>query len=326
MLKQEINGQIKYAQDIVDAFDKAAKGAVKNYQAENGTKKAADDGGDLQYSLNSFEDGKRFVDVQTDQHLFEGLSYKERGDKATSIIKERFKGKVIGIDNQVFVNGRTATEYGFPSKKLDDDLQEAKMRASTEIDNLIDAGTNFRTEPDGKDGHVHPNSVGDFRYFDTIFKVGVEYYSGVINIMPIQRGLLLKDITKIENITKDIRSSYGSNPKTTFLRDASMDIVLSEGENVNKKDLTDSDQRYLSERPDRMSDTEVLVRAAEAVQAKDAATSKLTAAQKDALSIMLKRAQKLYDEQQRKEKMVAEGCCKKLDISKSIVTRTRMSE
>ena len=107
------------------------------------------------------------------------------------------------------------------------------MRASTELDNLIDAGTNFRTAPDGKDGHVHPNAVGDFQYFDTTFKVGNEYYKGTVNIEPVSKGLLLKDITKIENITQDISSSYGQNPKSTFLRDASMDSIRTDGENVN---------------------------------------------------------------------------------------------
>ncbi len=112
-------------------------------------------------------------------------------------------------------------------------FRDAKMRASTELDNLIDAGTNFRTAPDGKDGHVHPNAVGDFQYFDTTFKVGNEYYKGTVNIEPVSKGLLLKDITKIENITQDISSSYGQNPKSTFLRDASMDSIRTDGENVN---------------------------------------------------------------------------------------------
>lgn len=113
------------------------------------------------------------------------------------------------------------------------DIRDAKMRASTELDNLIDAGTNFRTAPDGQDGHVHPNAVGDFQYFDTTFKVGNEYYKGTVNIEPVSKGLLLKDITKIENITQDISSSYGQNPKSTFLRDASMNSIRTDGENVN---------------------------------------------------------------------------------------------
>ena len=190
---------------------------------------------DIRYSLKQFDDGKRFVDVETDQAQFDGLSDKEKTKLAIRIIKDKFAGRVVGLDNRVFVNGRGAAEYGHPSKNIDSDIRNAKMRASTELDNLIDAGTNFRTEPDGRDGHVHPNAVGDFQYFDTVFKVGQEYYQGVINIEHTSRGLLFKDITKIENITQDISSSYGTNPKSTFLRDASMETVTQEKESVKRK-------------------------------------------------------------------------------------------
>lgn len=200
--------------------------------AAQSSKNAATEGG-VRYSLNEFADGKRFVDVQTEQSQFDGLDDKQKTKRAIQVIKEKFAGKVIGIDNRVFVNGRSAAEYGHPSKNISSDIRDAKMRASTELDNLIDAGTNFRTAPDGKDGHVHPNAVGDFQYFDTTFKVGNEYYKGTVNIEPVSKGLLLKDITKIENITQDISSSYGQNPKSTFLRDASMDSIRTDGENVN---------------------------------------------------------------------------------------------
>ena len=200
--------------------------------ASQNSKNAAGEGG-VRYSLNEFADGKRFVDVQTEQSQFDGLDDKQKTKRAIQVIKEKFAGKVIGIDNRVFVNGRSAAEYGHPSKNISSDIRDAKMRASTELDNLIDAGTNFRTAPDGKDGHVHPNAVGGFQYFDTTFKVGNEYYKGTVNIEPVSKGLLLKDITKIENITQDISSSYGQNPKSTFLRDASMDSIRTDGENVN---------------------------------------------------------------------------------------------
>ena len=178
----------------------------------------------VKYSLKSFENGVRFVDVQTDQHLFDELSDNDKGRMATKIIKERFAGKVVGRDNKVFVNGRSAAEYGHPTKRISGVEYDAKMRASTELDNLIDAGRNFRTEPDGRDGHIHPQATGDFKYFDTIFKVGEEYFEGIINILPNKRGDLLTDITQIKNITQDISSSYGKNPKSTFLRDNSEDI------------------------------------------------------------------------------------------------------
>lgn len=207
---------------LQQAFEAAAQNS-KNVATEGGAR----------YSLNEFADGKRFVDVQTEQSQFDGLDDKQKTKRAIQVIKEKFAGKVIGIDNRVFVNGRSAAEYGHPSKNISSDIRDAKMRASTELDNLIDAGTNFRTAPDGKDGHVHPNAVGDFQYFDTTFKVGNEYYKGTVNIEPVSKGLLLKDITKIENITQDISISYGQNPKSTFLRDASMDSIRTDGENVN---------------------------------------------------------------------------------------------
>lgn len=207
---------------LQQAFEAAAQNS-KNAATEGGTR----------YSLNEFADGKRFVDVQTEQSQFDGLDDRQKTKRAIQVIKEKFAGKVIGIDNRVFVNGRSAAEYGHPSKNISSDIRDVKMRASTELDNLIDAGTNFRTAPDGKDGHVHPNAVGDFQYFDTTFKVGNEYYKGTVNIEPVSKGLLLKDITKIENITQDISSSYGQNPKSTFLRDASMDSIRTDGENVN---------------------------------------------------------------------------------------------
>jgi hypothetical protein len=59
---------------------------------------------------------------------------------------------------------------------------DAKMRASSELDNLMDAGYNFRNSPDGRDRHVHNDADGGFDYYDVIFKVGDDYFRGVINI------------------------------------------------------------------------------------------------------------------------------------------------
>ena len=38
------------------------------------------------------------------------------------------------------------------------------VRAAAKPDNLLEAGTDFRTEPDGKDEHAHLNSAVDFHY------------------------------------------------------------------------------------------------------------------------------------------------------------------
>lgn len=211
---------------------------------EIGLKKAAENrdavgvvgtSGEMQFSLNEFEDGRRFVAIDGDTTSFDGLSEREQGALATKIIKERFAGKVVGIDNRVFVNGRGAGEYGFPVKKLGPAEHDAKMRASTELDNIFDAGFGFRNKPDGADGHIHDDVIGGFDYFDAIFKIGEKYFQGTINIKNVKNGKLFKDLTKIKDVTKDISSSYGENPKSTFLRTSSMDSIPEDSENSNKK-------------------------------------------------------------------------------------------
>ena len=188
----------------------------------------------VQYSLREFGDGKRFVDVEADAHAFDGMTVADMNRAAKAILMERFAGKVIGIDNRAFVNGDSVNEYLHPSKSIDHDIRKAKLTAAGELDNLLDAGEALPNEADGKDGHVHPDAI-DFSYYKTVFKVGNEYFEGIVNIKNIKRGKLLKDVTKIRNITKDIVSSYGQNPKSNFLRDASMDSIRNPGETVNKK-------------------------------------------------------------------------------------------
>lgn len=247
---QKIYDEIKYLCKVATAGSKEArelervKRAFEKVYKESGK---ANEG--TKYSLNEFKDGQRFVSVEANQEQFDGLSVKEQTDLATKIIKERFQGKVIGIDNKAFVNGKTADEYTHPAKHLDADSYEAKMRASTELDNIMDAGFNFRNEADGKDGHTHSDAVGGFDYFDAIFKVGSEYYQGVINIKNVNRGKLLKDITKIKNITQDMTSRYGENPSYAFLRDVSMEIVPQKETNVKGKFSlsSDSEGRQLPE-------------------------------------------------------------------------------
>ena len=191
---------------------------------------------ETKFSLNEFEDGKKFVDVQTDQDIFDGLSDTEKLALARRIIKKRFAGKVIGLDNQAFVNGRTGEEYSRMKQPLPDvksGIMDAKARVSTELDNLVDAGFNYRTAEDGADGHKHPNLTGPYVYFDAIFKVGNEYFQGVVNMENNRNGRRLKDVTKIRNITKDTAGSYGNNPTTRFLRNASMPTVAETKPDVN---------------------------------------------------------------------------------------------
>lgn len=215
---------------LKDAEKLWTDGLVK--AAENRDAVGVKKSGKESYSLRQFEDGQRYVEIDVDTSMFDGLTRREKGSLATKIIKRYFAGKPVGEENRIFVNGKGAEEYGFPLVKLEETAHDAKMRSSVELDNLFDAGFNFRKAKDGAYGHVHSDTVDGFGYFDVIFKVGDRYFKGVINIKNTKRGKLFKDITKIEDITEITLSSYGENPKSQFLRTSSNNSISQ----TNKKD------------------------------------------------------------------------------------------
>ena len=218
------------AGEITDAEYDGLRDEYERWQEEQ---RAA---GERKYSLREFSaDGRRYVDIDQDQDRFDGHEPSEYPRIAKDIINEKFNGRVIGIDNKMFVNGAGRDEFVNPSKPISDDYHQAKMRTSGELDNLLDAGFNFRNAPDGADGHVHPDVVGGFDYFDTIFKIGDRYFKAVINIKNVKKGKLFKDVTKIEDVTQAIMSSYGQSPKSQFLRTSSMDSIRNSEPDVKQK-------------------------------------------------------------------------------------------
>ena len=230
---EEARAMMQYAEEMQQIWDNALAGAVRNAEAAIGNEPVSKN---AKYSLREFEDGTKYVDVKTDQDAFNGLTQEEMTSKAREIIKSRFAGKVVGSSNRAFVNNASANEYAYPSRFIkDEQVKEAKMRAAPELDNLIEAGRNYRTAADGRDGHVHKNATGGFTYFDVTFKVGDEYFDGVINIENNKNGRRFKDITKIRNATEDIISSYGKTPKSKFLSDTSMVSISRGNENGNTK-------------------------------------------------------------------------------------------
>lgn len=245
---QMLNENLEIAKEAERLWIAALQDAKRN--TEKGIKIKTQES--QKFSLNAFEkDGRRFVIIDQMQHRFEGHDRSEYPRIAKNIINEMFNGKVIGQDNKMFVNGRGRDEFVNPSKPIKEDyVYDAKMRASAELDNLLDAGTNFRNEPDGKDGHKHKNAVGGFDYFDTLFKIGQNYFEGTINIENIKRGKLFKDLTKIKDVTEAIMNSYGENPKFQFLRTSSNSSISQNKEKATEKgsfSLKDSQGRDLSQ-------------------------------------------------------------------------------
>lgn len=230
--RQALEMESDRATELRKQFLQVADKAIENYQR---AEVVGNVDSQVRLSLMMFEkDNRRYVEIDQEQDKFRGRDISEYPKIAKEIINEKFNGKVIGIDNKMFVNGQGRDEFANPSKHISGDIYEAKMRAAGELDNLLDAGINFRNEADGRDGHIHPDVIGGFDYFDTLFKIGDRYFEAVINIKNIRKGKLFKDVTKIKDVTQDIMSSYGQNPKSQFLRTSSTNSISETGENTTK--------------------------------------------------------------------------------------------
>ena len=163
---------------------------------------------EAQYSISELPDGRKFVDVDVDQHLFDGLSLSEMRTTARDIIRDRFMGKTIGGDFNVFVNGESAKHYAYPeNRRIGKAVLEDKLRASTELDSIMETST-FRGNEPAEAGH--PNAVGGSDKFDALFRVGGRLYSAEITTLVTRHGRLFHDMTKFEDITE---RPYGPTPE-----------------------------------------------------------------------------------------------------------------
>lgn len=110
----------EYIDELRAMWDSALSEAVRNRANKNAAENGDGDTVWAKYSLREFSDGTKFVDVQTDQKIFDGLAADEIPAKARELIKSKFAGKVIGVANCAYVNGASANEYAHPVKNITD--------------------------------------------------------------------------------------------------------------------------------------------------------------------------------------------------------------
>lgn len=144
-------------------------------------------------------DGESVVVIDTDQDIFEGADVKDYPKIVRKYMLDKFQGKVFPVGtSSAFVNRNSVNEYTFPAnRRQGTDNKTQKMRAGTELDNLLKVGEYIRHEAD--DGR-HPDATRGWDYYKTRFTFdGENIYEGIISIKLIDRGDLFYDITKIEN-------------------------------------------------------------------------------------------------------------------------------
>lgn len=140
--------------------------------AQNAETKSGVEESKTRYSI---QDGKVVID--TDQHIFDGVERKDYGRIVRTYMREHFRGKEVAGTMFTKTSEReyTSSEYTKRLLRKKQGTYDAKMRASTELDNMLRISEYIGHE-DAKHPHEY-NGKGYDRY-SVQFEIGGENFSG----------------------------------------------------------------------------------------------------------------------------------------------------
>jgi len=199
---------MQYGQSI---YDVARQNPGESAQVPSTTDQQSTNDG-AKFSLQTDVNGNQYVNVDTDQNIFEGADPKEYPKIAKQYILNHFKDQTLEVADHdlASVTKRTAGEYAYPAKSLDQATTTAKSRAATELDNLLKVSTYSHS---AKDDGRHNIASDGWDYYDTNFVVDGKAFTGRLNIANSESGRMLYDITNI----KELPGEYGYRSETTSL-------------------------------------------------------------------------------------------------------------
>ena len=240
------------------ADSKAAKQqSVQQEQIEN-QKSIAEYNNKAQYSIQTDSNGKKYVNVDTDQHIFEGVEPKEYHKIARKYILENFRGKIIGEnESRAFVNKRSAEEYAYPAnKRQESDIKSAKMKSSTELDNLMSTSQFVEhTDDDGR----HPDATGGWDWYSVDFVVDGQPFNGTISVKNTDNGRVFYDMTKIRSLN-DRKSDLSGKPLHVASVDkTSINPTISQDTNGVNTSIRENEKNMTENRQIRVPESELKV-------------------------------------------------------------------
>ncbi len=229
----------RWLYNVQDTFKKAIK--ENSNVNTNGTK----------YSIQTDNKGDKYVKVDTDQHIFENVNENEYTKIAKEYILSKFRdgSKKINLPTMEDVNvtSNTAREYTHPKNKLAVETKKTKMKASTELDNIIKISEYKYSRPD--DGR-HKIAKDGWDYYKTVFEVDGKKFEGLVNIAKSGNKKTLYDITKI----KELAEPYSTSDKSFSVSSTNSNnsITSTEAEvNTTNSNSTQENKKYSQEFKDK---------------------------------------------------------------------------
>ncbi len=238
----KLNGKLGYKSekiywaDVKNKFENAFKQEYQN--TNNQTSR---------FSIQTTADGNKYVKVDTNQDIFEGKNINEQIKIARRYILDNFRENGINFnESNIKVTSKTANEYTHPKNKLPQSTRESKIKASTELDNLLNVSEyQYSSKDDGR----HSFAKDGWDYYKTVFKVNGVKFEGLINIAKDGNKKTFYDVTKIKRISQN--RSTSANAFSTSLTNSNNSIApIKDDVNTTKYSMQESEnnawQEYLN--------------------------------------------------------------------------------
>ncbi|MBQ3019149.1 MAG: hypothetical protein IJD77_01000 [Clostridia bacterium] len=218
--------------DVEKAYQKREQEMAQESQEaqEKPVKQVTGKLAEARFSIQNI-DGEDIVVIDTDQDIFEGKEKSDYPKIVRQYLLDKFRDKVLPVGSKMaYIKRESLKEYAYPAdRRTDADIKAAKMKAGTELDNLLKTAKFFEHQRD--DGR-HPDAVRGWDKYKTQFIVDGRKFEGEVSIKLTQRGDVFYDMTKIKDITsgtngKDLSSQSASRrsdaiegrPSTTIIRE-----------------------------------------------------------------------------------------------------------
>lgn len=216
-----------------DIFEKIKAASPKNGEAASSMPK---------FSVETAEDGQKYVLIDQQQGRFIGLNNREAEKLALEIIQEEFSGQTIPLGEYAAVTIRQqenwkahrsgdrydgARKYVHDGTYYENSVFQAKMRAAANLDEMLEAAEYVGHSEDHKN---HTFATDGFDYYKTTFVVGGRVFEGTFNIGLSDMGATFYGMTKITQVTNygtfasalvtDAQPNYGDLRNSRVARNA----------------------------------------------------------------------------------------------------------
>lgn len=180
----------------------------------------------LKYSIQTDNNGNRYVKVDTDQNIFEGIEEKDYSKIAKMYMQDYLKGKTtLSENNEVNIGNKGINKYTNPKQQTK--YINEKMQLTPELKNVLEIADKVSDGTPTKDTTKFPN----WEYYKFKFELDGKNFEGLINIGVDKNGNKhFYEINKIHTTSP----SYVSTNKSSST-DSINNSITPQDEDVNTK-------------------------------------------------------------------------------------------